>query len=74
MHQAARDGDHDPDRISFLRSLRVTRRQVTNQAAFSAGRLARATQAALAEIRDRLLPPRRRRANPRLWGPLSRME
>ena len=35
MHQAAREGDHDPDRISFVRSLRVVRRQVTDQAAFS---------------------------------------
>jgi hypothetical protein len=35
MHRAARDGDHDPDRISFIRSLRVVRRQVTDQAAFS---------------------------------------
>jgi hypothetical protein len=35
MHQAAREGDHDPDRISFTRSLRVVRRQVTDQAAFS---------------------------------------
>jgi hypothetical protein len=35
MHQAAREGDHDPDRISFIRSLRVVRRQVTDQAAFS---------------------------------------
>jgi Transposase DDE domain len=35
MHQAAREADHDPDRISFTRSLRVVRRQVTDQAAFS---------------------------------------
>jgi hypothetical protein len=35
MHQAAAEGDHDPDRISFTRSLRVVRRQVTDQAAFS---------------------------------------
>jgi hypothetical protein len=35
MHQAAAEGDHDPDRISFTRSLRVVRRQVINQAAFS---------------------------------------
>ncbi|MFE7779446.1 IS4 family transposase [Streptomyces sp. NPDC057445] len=35
MHQAARQGDQDPDRISFTRSLRVVRRQVTDQAAFS---------------------------------------
>jgi len=35
MHRAAREGDHDPDRISFTRSLRVVRRKVTDQAAFS---------------------------------------
>ena len=35
MHRAAREGEHDPDRISFIRSLRVVRRQVTDQAAFS---------------------------------------
>lgn len=35
MHQAARQADRDPDRISFTRSLRVVRRQVTDQAAFS---------------------------------------
>jgi hypothetical protein len=35
MHQAAQEDDHDPDRISFTRSLRVVRRQVINQAAFS---------------------------------------
>jgi hypothetical protein len=35
MHQAARQADGDPDRISFTRSLRVVRRQVTDQAASS---------------------------------------
>lgn len=35
IHRAAREGDHDPDRLSFTRSLRVARRQVTDQAAFS---------------------------------------
>jgi hypothetical protein len=35
MHQAAQQGDDDPDRISFTRSLRVVRRQVIGQAAFS---------------------------------------
>jgi hypothetical protein len=35
IHQTARQADHDPDRISFTRSLRVVRRQVTHQAAFS---------------------------------------
>jgi hypothetical protein len=35
MHQAAAEGSQDPDRISFIRSLRVVRRQVNDQAAFS---------------------------------------
>ncbi|KWX05473.1 hypothetical protein TH66_01925 [Carbonactinospora thermoautotrophica] len=34
-HQAARHADQDPDRISFTRTLRVVRRHVTGQAAFS---------------------------------------
>lgn len=35
MSEAADDIDEDPDRLSFLRSLRVIRRQVTDQAGFS---------------------------------------
>ena len=35
MHRATLQADHDPDRISFTRSLHVARRQVTDQAAFS---------------------------------------
>jgi hypothetical protein len=35
MREAADDIDIDPDRLSFMRSLRVIRRQVTDQAAFS---------------------------------------
>jgi hypothetical protein len=35
MHQAAQQQGLDPDRLSFTRSLRVVRRQVTGQAAFS---------------------------------------
>lgn len=35
MREAADQADLDPDRISFIRSLRVVRRQVTGQAAFS---------------------------------------
>jgi hypothetical protein len=35
MHAAALDADIDPDRVSFLRTLRMTRRSVTEQAAFS---------------------------------------
>jgi hypothetical protein len=35
MHEAADDAEVDLDRVSFMRSLRVIRRQVTDQAAFS---------------------------------------
>ena len=35
MHTAALDGDVDPDRVSFIRTLRLARRSVTEQAAFS---------------------------------------
>ena len=35
MHQAALDAGTDPDRVSFTRTLRLVRRQVTAQAAFS---------------------------------------
>jgi len=35
MHTAAQDTDTDPDRLSFTRTLRLVRRQVTAQAAFS---------------------------------------
>ncbi|MER7819997.1 IS4 family transposase [Streptomyces sp. NPDC096153] len=45
MHLAALQADRDPDRISFTRSLRVVRRQVTDQATFPPGRLTRAVKA-----------------------------
>jgi hypothetical protein len=35
MHTAALDADIDPDRVSFIRTLRLARRSVTEQAAFS---------------------------------------
>jgi hypothetical protein len=35
MHTAALDADRDPDRISFIRTLRLARRSVAEQAAFS---------------------------------------
>lgn len=35
IHEAADDLGEDPDRLSFIRTLRVIRRQVTNQAGFS---------------------------------------
>jgi hypothetical protein len=62
----ARQADHDPDRISFTRTLRTVRRQVTDQAAFPPSRLARALTAALHEIHERPLPSRRLRSSPRV--------
>jgi hypothetical protein len=41
MHTAALDGDVDPDRVSFLRTLRLARRTVTEQAAFPSEALAK---------------------------------
>jgi hypothetical protein len=35
MHQAATTADIDPDRLSFIRTLRLVRRQITDQAGFS---------------------------------------
>jgi hypothetical protein len=35
MREAADQADLDPDRMSFIRTLRIVRRQVTGQAAFS---------------------------------------
>jgi len=35
IHQAALDEDLDPDRLSFIRTLRVVRRQRIAQASFS---------------------------------------
>ncbi|MEU9114859.1 transposase [Streptomyces sp. NPDC048483] len=80
MHQAALDHDVDPDRISFTRSLRIVRRQVPAQAAFSPHQTHRALTRTLAEIGQRLLPRRRHRTCPRVikrkmsnW-PLKRTE
>jgi hypothetical protein len=66
IHQAALDGEVDPDRLSFIRSLHIARRQVPGQAAFPPRRLARATRQAVAEALRHLLAPRRLRAWPRV--------
>ncbi|EKX60272.1 hypothetical protein STRIP9103_02596 [Streptomyces ipomoeae 91-03] len=66
MHKAAQQAEHDPDHISFTRTLRIVRRQVTDQAAFSPSRPTRALATALREIRERPLPPRQLRNNPRV--------
>jgi hypothetical protein len=65
MFEAADDIDTDPDRISFLRTLRIVRRQVSDQAAFSPSRHATTIKTAIAEIIQRLNPPRRQRSCPR---------
>ena len=65
MHTAALDAEIDPDRVSFTRALRLARRTVTEQAAFSPDRLARATARGIAEL-QRQLSQRRLRASPRV--------
>ena len=44
MTRAADEADIDPDQLSFIRSLRIIRRQVTNQADFSPSTPPRSTQ------------------------------
>src|SRR2546429_7058930 len=65
MHQAALDAGTDPDRISFTRTLRLVRRQVTAQAAFSPLTAGPCPVPGLAEIQRHLLT-RRARHNPRV--------
>lgn len=55
-----------PDRRHQVRTLRVVRRQVTDQAAIPLSRPPRALVTALHEIRERLLSPRRLRSSPRV--------
>ena len=62
MHQAALDAGLDPDRVSFTRTLRLVRRQVTAQAALSPHGPRQTLSRALAEIQRHLLT--RRRAAP----------
>ncbi|MFJ9679902.1 hypothetical protein ACIRP2_17810 [Streptomyces sp. NPDC101194] len=65
MYDTADAAQLDADRIFFTRSLRLARRQVTVQAAFSSGRLATALAGGLQEISRHLLPACRRCFNPR---------
>ncbi|MFF7361924.1 transposase [Streptomyces sp. NPDC008125] len=66
MHRAALKAGHDPDRVSFTRTLRVVRRHVTGQAALSPSWLTRSLTQSLREVIERLLPARRLRSNPRV--------
>lgn len=60
MCKAADEAGLDPDRLSFIRSLRVIRRQVTDQADFPPERLKKATKATIDEMLERLNTRRRR--------------
>ncbi|MFE2231785.1 helix-turn-helix domain-containing protein [Streptomyces sp. NPDC059442] len=65
---AGRPGADEPglDRISFTRTLNAARRHVTAQAPPSPSRLHQALTHTIRELLERLLPPRRRRSNPRV--------
>src|SRR5665647_1923938 len=65
INRGAEPIDLDPDRVSFIRSLPVARRQVTDQAAFPPEHLAAAITEATREIVHRL-NTRRLRVNPRV--------
>jgi hypothetical protein len=62
IHQAAADGDLDPDRVSFTTALHATRRSVRTGLSRTIT-LARATQRAVTELLHGLLRPRRQRAH-----------
>ncbi|MGX8910251.1 transposase [Streptomyces netropsis] len=66
MHHTAHQTGTDPDRLSFIRTLRIARRYVTGQAALPPSRLKTALTYTAHELRERLLPPRRPRSNPRV--------
>ena len=66
MHSAATDYGHDPDRLSFTRSLRAARRSTSSHPVFPPDVLSAADQSVTAEILHELLPARRSRTNPRV--------
>ena len=65
MCHAADEAGHDPDRLSFTRTLRVIRRQVTDQADFPPQRLTKAIKTTFTEILEKL-NERRHRTYPRV--------
>jgi hypothetical protein len=66
MKDAADTAGTEPDNLSFMRSYRAIRRQVTNQAGFSPQRLATALNETTNEITERPNPARRHRTYPRV--------
>jgi Transposase DDE domain len=57
MAEASAAAGFDPDRLSFMRSISLIRRQVTDQAAFPPGRLEHARVMAVREILERVSEP-----------------
>jgi len=66
MHDAARTGDLDPDRLSFTRTLRAARRSTRTQPGFPPLTITAAHEQAITEILAERLGPRRLRSNPRV--------
>jgi hypothetical protein len=69
MFDAALEAGRDPDRVSFVAALRISRRSIAQQGAFPAQATDtghRLWRHAIAELIARLLPKRRPRANPRV--------
>jgi hypothetical protein len=70
MFDASREAGRDPDRVSFVAALRISRRSIAQQGAFpppeATDTTARLWRHAVAELIARLLPKRRPRANPRV--------
>lgn len=65
MCRAADEVGEDPDRLSFIRSVRTIRRHITGQADFSPDHLKRSLAEALAEILEKRTK-QRERTNPRV--------
>jgi hypothetical protein len=66
MDEPALQADLDPDRLSFLRSIRATCRNARQKAGFSPETQSEAHQRVLDEILDRIDSARLNRANPRV--------
>jgi hypothetical protein len=66
MHTIALEQGHDPDRISFTRTLRVARRTTGSHPGFPPSALNAAHEQATQELLFELLPPRRLRSHSRI--------
>lgn len=69
MFDAARTAARDPDRVSFVAALRISRRSIAQRGVFpprGSDTTERLWRHAIAELVRRLLPKRRPRANPRV--------